>query len=106
MVSHDLSPMAVKSQPSESTFSSVARKLARRIMHHVREQRNSNWSTSELNIMAKHFIKVTCKDCGSEAILYSRSTSVIPCTVCGATLSIPSGGKADLVGCTVIEALE
>jgi small subunit ribosomal protein S27e len=98
--------MAVKSQPSESTFSSAVRKQARRIMHHARERRNSNWSTSELNIMAKHFVKVTCKDCGSEAILYSRSTSVIPCTICGATLSIPSGGKADLVGCTVVEALE
>lgn len=56
--------------------------------------------------MAKHFVKVTCKDCGNEAILYSRATSVIPCTICGATLSIPSGGKADLVGCTVVEALE
>tara|TARA_B100001093_G_scaffold458415_1_gene470815 strand:+ start:1771 stop:1941 length:171 start_codon:yes stop_codon:yes gene_type:complete len=56
--------------------------------------------------MAKNFLKVTCKDCGSEATIYSRATSVISCTVCGATLSIPSGGKANLIGCTVLEALE
>lgn len=56
--------------------------------------------------MAKNFLKVTCKDCGSEATIYSRATSVISCNVCGATLSIPSGGKANLIGCTVLEALE
>ena len=56
--------------------------------------------------MAKNFLKVTCKDCGSEATIYSRATSVISCDVCGATLSIPSGGKANLIGCTVVEALE
>ncbi len=56
--------------------------------------------------MAKNFLKVTCKDCGSEATIFSRATSVISCGVCGATLSTPSGGKADLVGCTVLETLE
>tara|TARA_Y100000766_G_scaffold285057_1_gene306117 strand:- start:3991 stop:4161 length:171 start_codon:yes stop_codon:yes gene_type:complete len=56
--------------------------------------------------MAKNFLKVICKDCGSEATVFSRATTVISCGVCGATLSIPSGGKANLVGCTVSEALE
>ncbi|MBT60751.1 MAG: 30S ribosomal protein S27e [Euryarchaeota archaeon] len=56
--------------------------------------------------MAQNFLRVTCKDCGSETTIFSRATSAIPCTVCGAILTNPSGGKADLVGCTVIEALE
>jgi len=62
--------------------------------------------TSELNDMAQNFLKVSCKDCGNETTIYSRATSVISCGVCGATLTSPSGGKADLVGCTVVEALE
>ena len=45
--------------------------------------------------MAGNFIKVTCKDCGS-----------ISCSVCGATLTAPSGGNAKLVGCRMVEAME
>jgi small subunit ribosomal protein S27e len=56
--------------------------------------------------MAQNFLKVSCKDCGNETTIYSRATSVISCAVCGATLTSPSGGKADLIGCTVVEALE
>ncbi len=55
--------------------------------------------------MAGKFLKISCKDCGSESVIYSRATSVISCNVCGATLTIPSGGKADLVGCTILETL-
>ena len=56
--------------------------------------------------MASSFLKVSCRDCGAEVVVFSKATSVIPCSVCGATLTAPSGGKADLVGCTVIEAIE
>ena len=56
--------------------------------------------------MSGEFIKVSCKDCGSESILFSRATIVISCGVCGATLTNPSGGKANLVGCTVLETME
>jgi small subunit ribosomal protein S27e len=72
----------------------------------VKEQRNLNWSISEVIFMASSFLKVSCRDCGAEVVVFSKATSVIPCSVCGATLTAPSGGKADLVGCTVIEALE
>ncbi|DAC31692.1 MAG TPA: 30S ribosomal protein S27e [Candidatus Poseidoniaceae archaeon] len=56
--------------------------------------------------MSGKFIKVTCKDCGSESVIYSRATTVIGCSVCGAILTTPSGGKANLVGCTLLEAME
>ncbi|MFL2949568.1 MAG: 30S ribosomal protein S27e [Candidatus Poseidoniaceae archaeon] len=56
--------------------------------------------------MAKNFLKVACSDCGNETTIFSRATSVVSCSICGATLSKPSGGKAALVGCTVVEALE
>ncbi|MBT5282242.1 MAG: 30S ribosomal protein S27e [Euryarchaeota archaeon] len=56
--------------------------------------------------MSGEFIKVSCKDCGNECILFSRATTVISCGVCGATLTNPLGGKANLVGCTVLETME
>ncbi|DAC15821.1 MAG: 30S ribosomal protein S27e [Euryarchaeota archaeon] len=55
--------------------------------------------------MAGHFLKVSCKDCGSESVIFSRATTMIPCAVCGATLTKSAGGKAKLVGCDVIETL-
>ncbi len=56
--------------------------------------------------MAANFLKVSCRDCGSEAIIFSRATTAIACAVCGATLTNPAGGKAQLVGCNVVETLE
>ena len=52
--------------------------------------------------MASSFLKVSCRDCGAEVVIFSKATSVIACSVCGATLTAPS----DLIGCNVIEALE
>jgi small subunit ribosomal protein S27e len=56
--------------------------------------------------MASNFLNVSCRDCGAEVVIFSRATSVVSCSVCGATLTAPSGGKADLVGCNIVEALE
>ena len=56
--------------------------------------------------MAGNFIKVTCKDCGSESVIFSRATTIISCSVCGATLTAPSGGNAKLVGCRMVEVME
>jgi len=75
-------------------------------MLRVREQRNLNWLTSEVIFMASNFLKVSCRDCGAEVVIFSRATSVVSCSVCGATLTAPSVGKADLIGCNVVEALE
>lgn len=42
------------------------------------------------------FVRVKCRDCGSEQVLFDRAASVVSCLVCGATLAEPTGGKADL----------
>jgi small subunit ribosomal protein S27e len=52
------------------------------------------------------FLKVHCRDCGNEQIMFDRATSVVNCNVCGSTLARPSGGKAHLTGATVAEVLE
>ena len=75
-------------------------------MHHASEPRNSNLWIDEVDKMAGQFMKVSCKDCGNETVIFSRATTVISCDVCGATLTNPSGGKANLVGCTVLETME
>jgi len=56
--------------------------------------------------MPSNFLKVSCRDCSNECVIFSRATTMISCGVCGATLTNPAGGKAALVGCNVIETLE
>jgi len=56
--------------------------------------------------MANKFLKVSCRDCGNESTIFSRATTSIACDVCSATLTKPSGGKARLIGCTVVESLD
>jgi small subunit ribosomal protein S27e len=56
--------------------------------------------------MVSNFLNVSCRDCSAEVVIFSRATSVVSCSVCGATLTSPSGGKANLIGCNIVEALE
>ena len=53
------SPMAVKSPPSVSTFSTAARKRAKRTTLLASEPRNSNLSTVEVFQMTNHFLRVS-----------------------------------------------
>jgi small subunit ribosomal protein S27e len=46
----------------------------------------------------KVFVKVKCPDCGHEQIIYSKASTVVKCQICGATLAVPTGGKADIKG--------
>ncbi len=46
----------------------------------------------------KVFVKIKCPDCGHEQIIYSKASIVIKCQICGATLAVPTGGKADIKG--------
>ena len=39
--------------------------------------------------MAGQFLTVTCRDCGTETVIFDRSVNTISCDVCGATLSRP-----------------
>ena len=51
------------------------------------------------------FLKVRCKNCGNEQVLFSHSTMTIKCNVCNEVLAEPSGGKAILNNCEVIQEL-
>jgi len=56
--------------------------------------------------MANSFIRVNCKDCGQETILFSRATTQVICSTCSATLTKSTGGKSELVGCQIVEYLD
>ena len=56
--------------------------------------------------MSSGFIRVACRDCGTEQVMFEQATSIVGCSVCGATLATSTGGKANLVGCSIVIRLE
>jgi small subunit ribosomal protein S27e len=44
------------------------------------------------------FYKVKCVDCGNAQVVYSHSTTLVRCKICGKTLSEPTGGGAIING--------
>ena len=44
------------------------------------------------------FIKVRCKDCENEQVLFDKASSIVSCHICGSKLAIPKGGKAEIKG--------
>jgi small subunit ribosomal protein S27e len=51
------------------------------------------------------FIKVRCKDCENEQVLFDKASTVVSCHICGSKLAIPDGGKAKIKG-EVLEVIE
>ncbi len=56
--------------------------------------------------MGSYFMKVKCKKCGNEQIIFSHATLEVKCLKCGALLSEPRGGKAHLLNAEVVETYE
>jgi small subunit ribosomal protein S27e len=46
--------------------------------------------------MVSKFLKVKCKKCKNEQVIYEKPASVVKCLVCGEILAEPRGGKADI----------
>lgn len=42
------------------------------------------------------FLRVQCVDCENEQVIFSHSSTEVDCEVCGKTLAIPRGGKAEI----------
>ena len=51
------------------------------------------------------FIKVRCKDCENEQVLFDKASSLVSCHICGSKLAIPKGGKAEIKG-ELLEVIE
>jgi small subunit ribosomal protein S27e len=50
------------------------------------------------------FVKVKCKKCGNEQIVFERPSIVVKCLNCGEVLAKPTGGKGQFEG-EIIERL-
>ena len=46
--------------------------------------------------MASNFLKVKCKKCKNEQIIFEKPANIVKCLVCGSVLAEPSGGKAKI----------
>ena len=51
------------------------------------------------------FIKVRCKDCENEQVLFNKAGIAVSCHICGSKLAIPRGGKAEIKG-EILEVIE
>jgi len=50
------------------------------------------------------FIKVRCRGCKNEQIIFEGATTKVKCLICDAILAEPKGGKADIKA-RIIEVL-
>ena len=55
--------------------------------------------------MGAHFLKVKCKDCNNEQIIFEKASSSVICQVCGGILAESKGGKVKIKA-EVVEELE
>ncbi|MFO8051091.1 MAG: 30S ribosomal protein S27e [Thermoplasmatota archaeon] len=44
------------------------------------------------------FLKVKCPDCGETQMVFDCTNLKVSCNVCGSTMALPKGGKADIKG--------
>jgi len=51
------------------------------------------------------YIKVRCKDCENEQVLFNKASTVVSCHICGSKLAIPQGGQARIKG-EILEVIE
>ncbi|HLC77462.1 MAG TPA: 30S ribosomal protein S27e [archaeon] len=49
-----------------------------------------------MNLKSK-FLKVRCKKCRNEQIIFNKASMVVKCLVCESTLAVPTGGHADIL---------
>lgn len=49
------------------------------------------------------FLKIKCKNCGNEMVIFSHASRPVHCLVCGEELARPTGGKAQILGEVVEE---
>ena len=44
------------------------------------------------------FLKISCKECEKENIVYSHASTPVTCKSCGNVIAEPSGGNARIIG--------
>jgi small subunit ribosomal protein S27e len=55
--------------------------------------------------MNSKFIKIRCKKCKNEQIVFEKSSTVVNCLVCNEKISEPSGGKSK-INSNILEVID
>jgi small subunit ribosomal protein S27e len=61
--------------------------------------------TEQIDYPKSKFLKVKCKKCKNEQIVFDKASIQVKCLVCSAVLAEPTGGRAD-IRTPVVEALD
>jgi small subunit ribosomal protein S27e len=51
------------------------------------------------------FLKVKCKKCKNEQVVFNKAATKVKCLVCSAVLAEPRGGKAE-IKTSIVEVLD
>jgi small subunit ribosomal protein S27e len=51
------------------------------------------------------FIKVECKKCKNEQIIFDKASTIVKCTKCGEILARPTGSKIELLTAKLLRRL-
>lgn len=49
-----------------------------------------------MGFMDSKFLKVKCKNCKNEQVIFNKASMTVKCLVCGNVLAEPKGGMADI----------
>jgi small subunit ribosomal protein S27e len=52
------------------------------------------------------FIKVLCKKCNNEQIIFDKPSTVVRCLKCNEILMVPTGGKGELKNAKILKILK
>lgn len=52
----------------------------------------------EIQMPRSKFLKVTCRKCKNDQIIFNKASTLIKCSKCHAELAIPTGGKVEMIG--------
>ncbi len=58
-----------------------------------------------MNMPESKFLKVKCKKCKNEQIVFNKAATQVKCLVCSAVLAEPTGGKAE-IKTSIVEVLD
>ena len=47
-------------------------------------------------MMDSKFLKVKCKKCKNEQVIFNKASTAVKCLVCGDVLAEPKGGKSEI----------
>ena len=84
----------VISQQSVSIYDIGAQSAIKRTRE--RDLERQNLSLWRFNSIMSKFLRVKCNDCENIQIVFGNASSVVDCFVCGRTLVVPTGGKAEI----------